>query len=180
MAEYGRKQRNKLNRAVANNGGGSKQLKKLTDNRVAVINQFQLLKSHQMNSNSLQYKVIQRAWNENHPGPEDFTNESAQHAVEHVDFSQSIYVNISAGTGYTKKAFAYYQIGNWIICVVGDVHNHWGQHPQYDEPGNSYIPGWDNWQMQTPAAAVPVINNLPPRGQFPGANRYPHQIEHED
>lgn len=114
------------------------------------------------------------AWNPQHPGPVPFDNVDAANAVMNANFAQSVYVNTSATTGTTRQAYTYYFVQrpghNWRICVVGHIH----KNPQGQiTPGNSFIPGWDNWQMQTPPAACKVIANLPDQGNFPGNNRYP-------
>lgn len=45
MGEYTRNQRNQLSRAVANNGGGNKQLKEIVDNRCQFTSQLKLKES---------------------------------------------------------------------------------------------------------------------------------------
>lgn len=107
--------------------------------------------------------------------PEDFTNDDAREAVENADFSQSVYVNTS-GTNVTKKAYTYYEIKGYRICVVGDVHRK-DIHSPWNIAGNSFIPGWEDWAMQTPPDQVAVIGPLADQGAFPGNNRYPHPLE---
>lgn len=107
--------------------------------------------------------------------PAGFTNENARTAVENADFNNAVFVNTS-NTGTTKKAFTYYVTQGYRICVVGDVHRA-NAHSPWNIEGNSYIPGWENWQMQTPAAQVNVIGPKADQGAFPGNNRYPHAVE---
>lgn len=103
--------------------------------------------------------------------PEDFTDQDAASAVAAADFSQSVYVNTSAEKGKTRQAYTYVMVRDYRVCVVGHIH------PQRNGPvkaGNAFIPGWQDWFMETPANAVVVISNLQDGGAFPGDNRYPH------
>ncbi len=119
-------------------------------------------------------------WNANCPngGPVGFTNADAIAAVNAADFTQSVYVNTSAQTQATRQAFTYVPVVDnagtaWTICVVGHIHID-PVTGAYTGPGNCYIPGWDAWAMQTPAAQAAAIIPLANGGAFPGANRYPH------
>jgi len=40
--------------------------------------------------------------------PAGFDNQAAQNAVNNADFTESVYVNISAEEGNTKQAYTYY------------------------------------------------------------------------
>jgi len=106
-----------------------------------------------------------------HKGPVSFTNVDAQAAVTAADFTQSVYVNISAATGGTKQAYTYCDIGDWIICVVG--HAHKDRLGFWTRPGNCFIPGWAGWQMNTPALKIAQIAGAPVHGVFPDGLRYP-------
>lgn len=75
-----------------------------------------------------------------------------------------VYVHVTDGQGNV-----------WTVCVVLHLHFIPGQGWI---AGNTFIPGWANWQIQTPPAAVPAIAALPLQGQFPGNDRYPRQGAH--
>jgi hypothetical protein len=95
--------------------------------------------------------------------PPAFTNADAINLVTNADFTQSVFVQTHA-TGQTR-------FGGMTLCVVGHIHLGANGAPA---PGNSFIPGWQNWQMVTPAAQVAIIAGLPDGGLWPDGNRYPH------
>ena len=104
--------------------------------------------------------------------PLNFGVNEAQQAVQNADFTQAVYVELSATTQATVKAFTYHMVGNVRICVVGDIHPQGQGVPA--APGNCYIPGFQNWKMRTPQNQVQVIEALQVGGAFPGDDRYPH------
>ncbi|PMS13058.1 hypothetical protein C0Z17_07225 [Trinickia caryophylli] len=106
--------------------------------------------------------------------PPGFTNADAALAVTNADFSNAVFVQTS-GTGVTKKAYTYYEVNGFRICVVGDVHKN-DVSGQWNIAGNSFIPGWTGWSLQTPAAQVAVIGPLQDGGAFPDDDRYPHPV----
>ncbi|MFC8734299.1 hypothetical protein ACFT5B_17745 [Luteimicrobium sp. NPDC057192] len=119
-------------------------------------------------------------WNAKCPngGPAGFTDNDAIAAVNAADFTQSVYVNTSARSQATRQAYTYVTVVDnagtaWTICVVGHIHINPNTHT-YTGPGYCYIPGWDDWEMQTPALQAAAIIPLADGGAFPGANRYPH------
>ena len=105
--------------------------------------------------------------------PSNFDNKAAEQALNQTDFTKSVFVNTSKKEGKTRQAYAYHHFGGYRICVVGHIHivNNKAQ------PGNSFIPGYKNWQMKTPESAVKVIDELKDSGTFPGDDRYPHPIK---
>ena len=112
--------------------------------------------------------------------PDDFNDAKARTAVENADFTNSVYVNISAKEGNTKQAYTYYVVDGYRICVVGHVHK--DEDDNWTIAGNCFIPGWmgdddQGWEMNTPLAQVGVIGPLNVGGEFPGNNRYPHEVE---
>lgn len=102
-------------------------------------------------------------------GPDPFDPSAALSAA---DFSKSVYVNTSAKEGKTRQAYTYVNYGEYRICVVGHIH----LDGEKVIPGNSFIPGWDDWQQQTPKAAVVIIADLSDTGTFPGEGRYPKKL----
>ncbi|MDE9364052.1 hypothetical protein PZ938_00390 [Luteipulveratus sp. YIM 133132] len=104
------------------------------------------------------------------PGPMPFTNNDAINLVTNADFTQAVFVQ-THNNGQTRSAYTYVQFGGMTLCVVGHVHLTPGGGVV---AGNCYIPGWENWQMITPAAQVNVIAAQADRGAFPDNNRYPH------
>ena len=102
--------------------------------------------------------------------PNPFTNADAINLVTNANFANSTFVQVH-NNGLTKSAFLMVPFGGMTVCVVGHIHLQPGQAPA---AGNCYIPGWQNWAMQTPAAQVIAIDAAPAAGLFPGANRYPH------
>ncbi|MFJ4107458.1 hypothetical protein [Oerskovia enterophila] len=103
--------------------------------------------------------------------PVPFTNADATNLVHAADFAASVFVNTSTARD-TRYAYTFVQFGGMTLCVVGHIHI---THTGAVVAGNSFIPGWMNWAMQTPAAQVAAIGALPEQlGEFPGANRYPH------
>ncbi|MBK7994313.1 MAG: hypothetical protein IPK14_13100 [Blastocatellia bacterium] len=119
-------------------------------------------------------------------GPAGFTDEKAQQLVAAADFSQSVFVNVSAQEGQTKQAYTYVQHTdtanvNWRLCVVG--HTHLNQETGlYSNQGNTFIPGWSGdanagWAMPTPQDKMIQISMLPnSQGAFPGNDRYPQNL----
>jgi hypothetical protein len=103
--------------------------------------------------------------------PAPFTNADATNAVNGADFANAVYVNTSAQAGQTRQAYTYVVVNGYRICVVGHIHVN---PPGPPTAGNCFIPGWSNWQMNTPAAAVTAIAALPDSGTFPEDDRYPH------
>ncbi|ODC03059.1 hypothetical protein BFW38_05355 [Terasakiispira papahanaumokuakeensis] len=101
--------------------------------------------------------------------PTPFNNHMAAIAVNNANFLQSVFVNTSEN-GNTRQAYTYHEVGGYRICVVGHIHIN----DEQVVAGASFIPGWDNWSMQTPQAAVDTIADLPDQGSFPGNDRYPH------
>ena len=123
-----------------------------------------------------QSPLIQREWDgEKCPqgGPPNF-NPSV--ALAAANFEQAVYVNTSAN-GETRQAFAYVEISadgkTWRVCVVGHIHP---KKKGGAVAGNSYIPGWANWQTPTPPNVVKIIAGLKDGGTFPEENRYPHLL----
>jgi hypothetical protein len=106
--------------------------------------------------------------------PNGFTNVDATNAVNNANFALSVYVNVSAKKGRTKQAYAYVTVNNFRICVVGHVHQ--GGGGAWTDAGNCYIPGWDSWDMTTPALQIPAIGAVATGGIFPMDNRYPHPV----
>ncbi|MEL6141238.1 MAG: hypothetical protein AAFQ37_02340 [Bacteroidota bacterium] len=106
-------------------------------------------------------------------GTPDFSNDAAATAVANADYDHPAYVNISADKKVTKKIFAYYEVDGYRICVVADVHRKNTASP-WNIAGHAYIPGWNDWQMETPSTIVDKYGALPESGAFPGDNRYPH------
>lgn len=106
--------------------------------------------------------------------PATFTNTDAANAVAGVDFTTAVYVNVSASSGETKQAYAYYVFDKYRICVVGHVHI--DPLGKWTIPGNSYIPGWQYWQMPTPLGQTATIGTLPNGGAFPDDGRYPQPM----
>ena len=99
--------------------------------------------------------------------PREFTNDDAAKLVRLALAKEPYYF----ATTTTKAAFRHVQFGKFTLCVVDHIH------PTETglRPGNSYIPGWENWAIPTPPGLVPTIDALPESmGEFPGANRYPH------
>jgi hypothetical protein len=105
--------------------------------------------------------------------------------VNNADFTQAVFVNISAQQQNTKQVYTYinFQDTNatiWRLCVVGHTHRNINT-GQYTEPANCFIPGWngdqDNgWAMATPQGKIVDIANAPVGGVFPGNNRYPTPV----
>ena len=104
--------------------------------------------------------------------PPGFTNAQAVNLVTNANFNNSVFVQTHA-TDATRSAFTYVPFGGMTVCVVGHIHIDPAT-GAFVVPGNSYIPGWSGWQMQTPAGQCAVIDALPDQGVFPGVNRYPH------
>ena len=96
--------------------------------------------------------------------PDGFTNTDATNAVNAANFAAAVYVNVSAKAGATKQAYTYVTAGTYRICVVGHVHKGGGM--AWTVAGNCFIPGWDDWEMSTPAAHIPVIGGLVAGGGF--------------
>lgn len=111
-----------------------------------------------------------------HGGPANF-NPTA--AVNGTNFNNAVFVQVSAQTQVTKKAFAYYNVGGFRICVVADVHRQNTNSP-WNIAGNCWIPGWDNWQMTTPNNVVQVVGGLQPGGAYPGNNRFPQPLQQNE
>lgn len=114
-------------------------------------------------------------WNPAHPGPANFSNVIATQFVNNADFTHIRYVGISQQQGNTKQVFTLHDYEGWRICVVRHAHfnNTTGQ---YNLAGNSYIPGWDNWQINTPVGQLNQIAGLANHaagGFFGGNARYP-------
>ena len=106
--------------------------------------------------------------------PANFTNMDATNAVNNANFANSVYVNVSAQAGQTKQAYTYYEFAGYRLCVVAHVHK--DQQGQWTQPGNCFIPGWENWSMGTPNAVITTVGPLAPAGAFPGDNRFPHPV----
>lgn len=105
--------------------------------------------------------------------PAGFTNLDAANCVNAANFANSVYVNTSATTRATRQAFTYVTFGAWTLCVVGHIHIDPAT-GAFTGAGNCYIPGWEDWDMTTPAVQCAAIVATPDGGAFPGANRYPH------
>jgi hypothetical protein len=96
--------------------------------------------------------------------------------VEAADFTKSICVITSRkNNGRTRYAYTYVKVSGYWVCVVGHIH--------YDDregwvAGNSFIPGYDNWEMPTPEDAVAVIDSMEDGGRYPEDDniRYPHPV----
>lgn len=102
-------------------------------------------------------------------GPDPF---DPSDALSKADFSKSVYVNTSTKEGKTRQAYTYENYGGYRICLVGHIHLDGGK----VTPGNSFIPGWENWEEQTPDADVDIIAKLSDHGTFPGEERYPKKL----
>ena len=63
-------------------------------------------------------------------------------------------------------------MGGYRICVVGHIHT-----KPRAVAGNTFIPGWENWDMKTPSDAVDVIAKLADSGTFPEGDRYPKKVK---
>ncbi|TKC83462.1 hypothetical protein FAZ69_23530 [Trinickia terrae] len=107
--------------------------------------------------------------------PPGFSDTDATDAVTNADFTNAVFVQTSEIDKVTKKAFTYYEVSGYRICVVGDVHT--DTTGKWTIAGNSYIPGWKDWAMQTPVGQVAVIGPLKDGGTFPDKERYPHPIK---
>ncbi len=117
--------------------------------------------------------------------PAGFSDIHAATIVNNADFTQAVFVNISAQQQNTKQVYTYinFQDTNatiWRLCVVGHTHRNINT-GQYTEPANCFIPGWngdqDNgWAMATPQGKIVDIANAPVGGVFPGNNRYPTPV----
>ncbi len=105
--------------------------------------------------------------------PEPFDKEDAKKAVESADFANSVFVNTSNTTQETRQAYTYLVTGGYRICIVGHIHVKNGK---MTGPGKSFIPGWMDWDMDTPAQACQVIAALKDGGVFPGEARYPRKL----
>ncbi|WP_029031537.1 hypothetical protein [Salinarimonas rosea] len=122
------------------------------------------------------------AWNSKCPngGPIPFDPHAA---VAAADFTNSVYVNtatVGSTKNLTRYAYTYVDVpdGNgdtWRVCVVGHAHcvddgTRW-------IAGNTFICGWDGFDVQTSAAHLAQIVALPAsRGTFPDAARYPVKL----
>ena len=107
--------------------------------------------------------------------PAGFKFLDAAKAVTSADFAHPVFVQISEKEENTKKVFTYYNVKGYRICVVADIHK--GRTSgRWDQPGNSYIPGWEKWSIKTPDSVVAVAGGLPESGVFPGDDRYPHPL----
>ncbi len=102
-------------------------------------------------------------------GPSPFDPSAA---LLKANFKESVFVNTSAQNGKTRQAYTYVEYGGYRICVVGHIHIN----GQTVTPGNSFIPGWGNWEEKTPEAAVKIIANLKDGGTFPEDGRYPQKL----
>lgn len=93
-------------------------------------------------------------WNEHlctNGYPAAFTNTDAKNVVHRAGLDEPFWVTVA---GNTKSAYWYVDHGGFTLCVVSNVHPQWGG----AVAGHSYIPGWRNWQMDTPYDRVPVID----------------------
>lgn len=66
------------------------------------------------------------------------------------------------------------KLNGYYVCVVGHIHlddqNEW-------IAGHAFIPGYDNWAMDTPEDAVQVIEGMKDKEGFPERRyRLPHPI----
>ena len=121
-------------------------------------------------------------WNNRCPsgGPDPFNPDSA---VAAADFSASTFVQttqVGATENLTRYAYTFVTVtddqGNdWRVCVVG--HIHYVADSQQWVSGHTFIPGWDQWAVQTSAAHRDLIENLAEHGQFPGDGRYPTRLD---
>lgn len=89
--------------------------------------------------------------------PVPFTNADATNLVHAANFAAPVYVT-TAAAGVTRYAYTFVPFGGMTLCVVGHIHF---TPAGAVVAGNSYIPGWANWAMQTPAAQVAAIAALP-------------------
>ncbi|MGB8842016.1 MAG: hypothetical protein WCC64_13220 [Aliidongia sp.] len=106
--------------------------------------------------------------------PSGFTNVDAQTAVENAKYELSVYVNISAQDQNTKQAYTYYVFGGFRLCVVAHVHK--DTNGEFTIAGNCFIPGWQDWELETPENVIQTVGALPIKGSFPGDARYPHAV----
>ena len=120
-------------------------------------------------------------WNAKCPngGPAGF---NAIATVNAANFNNAVYVDTAVNKGdpsqQTRYAYTYVNFtdGNgviWIITVV--AHIHWVSNPLPGHwlAGNTFIPGWDNFQVPTSAANLAIVQGLNNHGAFPGDDRYP-------
>lgn len=144
-----------------------------------------------------------KVWKKKINGPQNF-NEQA--TLTGADFTNPTYVqaayhprSVAEPWDYTVYAYTFIPgVDGYTICGVGHAHisaNNAGQVNNSANwgPGNSFIPGLENWSLPTPGPIVTVLYNqyhaqlaqavgnnalLPGgvtlSGAFPGDNRYPH------
>ena len=98
-------------------------------------------------------------------GPDPFDPMTALNAAK---FSSSYFVQ-DHDSGKTRSAYTFLYSPVWRIVVVG--HIHWDSTGKA-VAGNCYIPGWEGWEVKTPAQHVAAIADLKPTGSFRD-DRYP-------
>jgi len=119
------------------------------------------------------------SWNSKCPngGPANFDVLSAMNAA---DFSNPVFVQISAKQKKTKKAYTYYVTGGYRVCLVADVHRKNPKDPKskWDIAGHCWVPGWDQvGDIDTPAGVVAVVGPLAEQGAYPpGNDRFPQKV----